>query len=97
MNIATYTVEQIEDPTGILSGERYEFFIEFEADEEDELFSIPGLKLRILFLADETASRVLNYHFQDSKGEMLDFALEEDEEQFVLSFCKENYQEETEE
>lgn len=90
MNINSYTVEQIKDPTGILSGLRYEFFLSLEVDEEDELYSEAGISLRVLYYKDEQNSRILNYHFQTGTGEILDFALEEDEESEILQFCSEH-------
>ena len=39
MNITEYTVEQIKDPTGILAGRRYEFLLNIEVPEEDELYT----------------------------------------------------------
>ncbi|WP_080845792.1 DUF6509 family protein [Cytobacillus gottheilii] len=90
MNIDSYTVEQIKDPTGILSGLRYEFFLSLEVDEDDELYSEAGISLRVLFYRDEQDSKILNYHFQTGTGEILDFALEEDEEAEILRFCSEH-------
>ena len=39
MKITSYLVEKLIDPTGILSGDRYEFILDIEVDEEDDLFS----------------------------------------------------------
>jgi Family of unknown function (DUF6509) len=89
--ITGHTVEKLEDPFGLLSGERYEFFLELEIDEEDELYSENGIGLRVLLGVENNQSKILNYHFFEKGSEaVLDFALEEDEEEEVLNYCKEN-------
>ncbi|KON87601.1 pullulanase [Sporosarcina globispora] len=91
MNITSYTVEYIKDPTGILTGDRYEFFLDIDVDEDDELYSENGIKLRVLYYKNEEDERILNYHFAESlTGKVLDFALDEEEEKTVSAFCREN-------
>lgn len=91
MNIKGHTVEKLEDPFGLLSGDRYEFFLELEVDEDDELYSDKGVGLRILFVNDENSQKIKNYHFFEIDTDtVLDFALEEDEEDLVVNYCKEN-------
>lgn len=91
MNIKGYSIEYIKDPTGILSGDRYEFFLDIEVDEEDELYSEEGIKLRVLFYKNEEDERILNYHFlANQSGKVLEFALDEEEEKTVSRFCSEN-------
>jgi len=90
MKIISYTIEKLEDPTSILSGERYEFFLDLEVDEEDELYSENGVRLRVLFYKNEEDIKVLNYYFLVSEN-ILDFALDEDEEKMVTQFCHEHY------
>ncbi len=92
MRITSYTIEQIQDPTGILAGERFEFFLDIEVDEEDELYSENGTRLRVLFLKDNEGSRILNYHFLEA-DQILDFALDEDEENMITEFCNQHYSE----
>ncbi|WP_102274954.1 DUF6509 family protein [Cytobacillus massiliigabonensis] len=96
MKITGYSVEQLNDPTGILIGERFEFFLDIEVDEDDELFSENGVQLRILFYQNEDDSRILNYHFLSSE-KILEFALDEDEEQTITKFCSEHLSVEEEE
>jgi hypothetical protein len=93
MEIKSYTVEQLTDPTGILLGERYEFFLDIIVDEDDELYSENGLQLRILFYKHEDDYRILNYQFLISEEKILDFALDEDEEKLVTLFCQQHYSE----
>ncbi len=94
MNITEYTVEKIQDPTGILSGDRYEFFLNLEEDEDDELFENGAVQLKVLFFVDETEMKVLNYDFYNSsQDKYLEFALEDDELQEVSVFCSSHYKE----
>lgn len=91
LNITGHTVEKLEDPFGLLSGDRYEFFLQLEIDEEDELYSEKGIGLRVIFVMDENGEKITNYHFYERGTEkVLDFALEEDEEDLVIAYCKEN-------
>ncbi|MBT2691005.1 pullulanase [Bacillus sp. ISL-47] len=91
MNITGYSVEYIKDPTGILSGDRYEFFLDIDVDEEDELYSENGIKLRVLFFKKQEDEKILNYHFLENQtGKVLEFALDEEEEKVVSHFCSEN-------
>lgn len=94
MNITEYTVEKIKDPTGILIGDRYEFFLDLDVDEEDDLSLEENIQLKVLFFFEEDESKILNYHFYNSiTDKYLDFALEDDEFEDVLTFCKAHYME----
>jgi hypothetical protein len=91
LNITGHTVEKLVDPFGLLSGDRYELFLELEIDEEDELFSDKGIGMKVLFVVDEKGARISHYHLYERGTEkILDFALEEDEESLVFDYCKEN-------
>ncbi|WP_244671116.1 DUF6509 family protein [Bacillus sp. NTK034] len=91
MNITSYTVEYIQDPTGILTGDRYEYFLDIDVDEDDDLYSENDIKLRVLYYKNGEDERILNYHFIEShSGNILDFALDEEEEKTVSAFCREN-------
>ncbi|MBY0121315.1 DUF6509 family protein [Bacillus sp. S/N-304-OC-R1] len=90
MEITSYSVEQLKDPTGILLGERFEFFLDIAVDEDDELYSENGVQLRVLFYGHDDDYRILNYHFL-AGDKILDFALEEDEEQLITKFCMDHY------
>ncbi|WP_042457445.1 DUF6509 family protein [Neobacillus dielmonensis] len=92
MNISGHSVEKLVDPFGLLSGDRYEFFLDLEVDEEDELYSDKGVGLRVLFVVDNDVMKISNYHFYEKETEeVLDFELEEDEEQLVFDYCKDHY------
>ncbi|WP_313886530.1 DUF6509 family protein [Bacillus sp. SD088] len=94
MNITGYTVEALHDPTGILEGIRYEFFLEIEVPEEDELFSENGLLLRVIFADGSQGKNILHYEFMErNSNTILDFALEDEEEELVLNFCNQHFKE----
>lgn len=93
MNITGYTVEKLHDPTGILDGIRYEFFLQIEVPEDDELFTENGLVLRVIFADVDQTQSILHYEFMEKNSNaVLDFALEEDEEKLVFEFCRKHYQ-----
>lgn len=94
LKITGHIVEKLEDPFGLLSGDRYEFFLDLDVDEEDELYSDKGIGLKIIFASDENGQRISQYHFFEKGTEkVLDFALEDDEETLVLNYCKEHIKE----
>jgi hypothetical protein len=90
MEITAYSVEEIKDPTNIIEGKRYEFLMDVEVDEEDELYTEGGIEIRAIIGENAGEVRLLNYFLKERLSEeVLDFALEEDEEQMILDFCKE--------
>lgn len=90
MNITQFSIETILDPTNIIEGKRFELLLDVEVDEEDELYSEAGLEIRaIIGVLDENV-RVINYFIIDKKDNAyLEFELEEEEQQMILDFCKE--------
>lgn len=90
MNITQFSIEEILDPTKIIEGKRYEFLLDVEVDEEDELYSAAGLEIRVIVGVIDANVRIVNYFITDkANNEFLDFALEEEEEAMILAFCKE--------
>ncbi|MFJ7650137.1 DUF6509 family protein [Lysinibacillus sp. NPDC097279] len=90
MDITQFSVEEILDPTNIIEGKRYEFILDVDIDEEDELYHEAGIEIRVLIGEKEGAPFILNYFIMEkAKGEYLDFALEDDELEEILTFCKE--------
>ena len=90
MEITAYSMEEIKDPTNIIEGKRYEFLLDVEVDEEDELYTEGGIEIRALIGENAGEVRLINYFLKERLSEeLLDFALEEDEEQMILDFCKE--------
>jgi len=87
MNILAYTMEEIKDPTNILEGQRFEFLLDIEVDEEDELYTEGGIDLRVIASKCDDDIQIANYFFiQKSDQAVLEFGLEEDEEAEVLAF-----------
>ncbi|EON73622.1 DUF6509 family protein [Lysinibacillus sphaericus] len=90
MNITQFSMEEILDPTNIIDGKRFEFILDVEIDEEDELYHEAGIELRVLIGEKDSEPFILNYFIMEkAKGEYLDFALEDDELEEILTFCKE--------
>ncbi|AMA61956.1 MAG: DUF6509 family protein [Kurthia gibsonii] len=91
MNILSYMMEEILDPTNIIEGERYEFLLELDIDEEDELFQEGGIDARVIVSKKEDAYAIVTYFLIAKRDQSyLEFALEEDEEEEILAFCKEH-------
>jgi len=94
LNITGHEVEKLEDPFGLLSGDRYEFFLELDVDVEDELYSEKGVGLKVIFVSDDGGDKISSYYFYERESEkVLDFALEEDEQELVLTYCRQHREE----
>ncbi|MFD2868579.1 pullulanase [Kurthia sp. 3B1D] len=91
MNILAYMMEEIKDPTNILEGQRFEFLLDIEVDEEDELYTEGGIDLRVIVSKNDDDIKIENYFFiQKSDQKVLEFGLEDDEEAEVLAFVKQH-------
>jgi hypothetical protein len=89
MNLTLHSIEQLEDPFGILSGDRYEIYFHLEVDEDDELYHEGGLLLKVLYVVEANASRVAQYHiFEKDTNNFIDVGLEDDEEALVKEMCE---------
>jgi hypothetical protein len=92
--ITSYSVELVKDPFGILTGQRYEFLLDIEVPEDDELHSESGLYIRVIYRVEEEKTGIVKYDIVERNSErILDFDLEEEEEAIVSAFCKEHFQE----
>lgn len=90
MEITAFSIEEIKDPTNIIESERYEFLLDIEVAEEDELYSEAGIEIRAIIAKVNFEIKLLNYFIIDkADNNYLDFALEEDEESIILEFAKE--------
>lgn len=90
MNITQFSVEEILDPTNIIEGKRYEFILDVDIDEEDELYHEAGIEIRVLIGEKDGKPFILNYFIMEkAEGEYLDFALEDEELAMILAFCQE--------
>ncbi|GAB6927779.1 hypothetical protein JCM10914A_17620 [Paenibacillus sp. JCM 10914] len=95
LTIKEYSVELVKDPFGILTGRRFEFVCDLEVPEEDELYSEKGIYLRVIFLDEGEASRIVKYDFYErTTDQYLDFDMEAEEEEWLTAFCKEHLDEE---
>jgi hypothetical protein len=91
LTITEYTVEKLEDPFNILTGDRYEFFLYLDVPEDDELHTDKGLALKVLYTVHEDKQSITNYHFLETEtNEYLDFELEDDEKEMIEAFCRDN-------
>ncbi|MFD2659781.1 DUF6509 family protein [Paenibacillus thailandensis] len=91
MTITEYSVEQIKDPFGIVPGARYEFILNIEVDEDDELYSENGLYIRAIYGVQEEKSGLVKYElYERGVDKYLDFELEDDEIAEVEKFCREH-------
>ncbi len=91
MQITSHTVEKLEDPTGILVGDRYEFILQIEVPEDDELYSEKGVYLKAIIAIVDEAVRVAQYQFfENVTNEYIDLELEDDEKEVIAEYCKEH-------
>lgn len=95
MKITEYVMEEMIDPTDLIAGERYEFKIYVELDEEDELYRSEGIGIRTILAVEEGKEKLVLAHFFDrSNEEALPYDLEEEEQAMIEAFCIEQYKEE---
>lgn len=91
LTITEYQVEHIKDPFRILTGKRYEFKLDVEVPEDDELYSENGLYVRAIYSAQEEGGSLVKYDlYEKSTDQYLDFVLEDDEVQQIEAFCREH-------
>ncbi|MCP3776298.1 DUF6509 family protein [Paenibacillus sp. MZ04-78.2] len=89
--ITGYSVELVKDPFGILSGKRYEFILDIEVEEDDELYSEQGLYVRVIYSVNEDQASIVKHEiFERTTQQLLDFELEDDELEVVKAFCEEH-------
>ncbi|MCU9612392.1 DUF6509 family protein [Caldibacillus lycopersici] len=89
MEIISHEVEKLFDPTGILPGDRYEFLLNIEVPEDDELYSENGLYIKLIYAVDDRGPRIAQYQiFESITDTYLDFALDEEEEAAISDYCK---------
>jgi len=94
LTITEYSVEQAKDPFGILSGRRYEFMLDVDVPEDDELHSDDGVTIRVVFAVEDDRTRIAAYDvLERTTGRPLDVDLEDDELEAIAAFCRERYAE----
>lgn len=88
MIITDHKLEKMDDPFGILEGNRYEYRLFASVDEEDELFSPEGFYIRVLYVVTETDQKIAGLFLHSRADDtVLDFELEEDELKIVRDYC----------
>ncbi|GIO67046.1 DUF6509 family protein [Paenibacillus cookii] len=91
LTITEYEVEHINDPFRILEGKRYEYKLDLEVPEDDELYSENGLYVRAIYNELEEGGNLVKYDlYEKSTDRYLDFDLEEDEVRMIEAFCREH-------
>lgn len=89
MEILSYMMEEILDPTNIIEGERYEFTLELNIEEDDELYQEGGVDIRAIIAKKDNEISMVNYFLiAKSDQSYLEFGLDEDEEAEIVEFCK---------
>ncbi|MCR8641801.1 DUF6509 family protein [Paenibacillus sp. N1-5-1-14] len=90
LTITGYSVELIKDPFGILTGERYEFIVDIEVPEDDELYSDKGIYVRAVYRVEDAKMDMLKHEIIERGSlNVLDFELEDEEAAVLDEFCKE--------
>lgn len=90
ITIIKHEVETIKDPFGILPGQRYEFLLDIEVPEDDELYTENGLYVRVIYqVVDEQISMVKHEIYERATNQLVDFELEDDELEIVEAYCRE--------
>lgn len=91
ITITEFSVEKLVDPFGILLGDRYEYLLDIEVDEDDELYTEGGLSIRLIYVINGEDQSIAKYDIiANATEEVLDFDLEDDELSMLLTFCNEH-------
>lgn len=94
LTITEYEAEKVKDPFHILQGTRYEFKLDIEVPDDDELYTENGLFVRVIYKVDEEQSAIVKYEiYEKTTGQYLDFDLEEDEVELLENFCRDHLDE----
>jgi hypothetical protein len=89
LTIMNHTMKVIKDPFNILTGQRYEFMLQIDVPEDDELYYEDGLNLRVIYSVDETKTGIVKYEILERTSERyVEFDLEDDEIELVDAYCK---------
>jgi hypothetical protein len=91
LKFTSYNVENLKDPFGILTGKRYEFVVQLDVPEDDELYVENGVSARAIVKVEEDQVSIVSYDLQETTtGQLLEFDMEEDEVEALRLFCKEH-------
>ncbi|WP_127530444.1 DUF6509 family protein [Paenibacillus kobensis] len=90
LTITEYSVELVKDPFGIIPGQRYEFILDLDVPDDDELYSEGGVYARVIFGVEESGSRIVKYELRErSSDRYLEIDLEDEELAVFAEFCRE--------
>lgn len=91
LSITEYRAELVKDPFGILAGKRYEFILELNVEEDDELYSEHGVYAKVVFKSEEDRSGIVTCDlYERTTDKYLDIELEEEEKAAFAAFCAEH-------
>lgn len=91
LKVKEYSVGLIKDPFGILTGQRFEFLLQLEISEDDEMYSENGVYAKVIYLVDESRKGIIKYDlYERSTEQYLDFEMEAEEEAAIAVFCEEH-------
>ncbi|EFM12422.1 conserved hypothetical protein [Paenibacillus curdlanolyticus YK9] len=90
LTITEYSVEFVKDPFGILAGKRYEFILDLDVPDDDELYEEQGVYARVIYSVEEAASRIVRYELRErATDRYLEIELEDEELAVLADFCRE--------
>jgi hypothetical protein len=94
LTISEYSVELVKDPFQILTGKRYEFLLDLEIEEDDEIYSENGIYVKVIYKVEDEQGSIVTYDLiEKSTDRYLDFDMEAEEEEALAAFCKAHYSE----
>lgn len=94
LTISEYSVELVKDPFGILPGKRYEFILDLDVPEDDELHTGNGVYLRVIYRTGESGEGIAKYEiFERTTDRYIELDLEDEELAAVEAFCREHLSE----
>ncbi|WEK54477.1 MAG: DUF6509 family protein [Candidatus Cohnella colombiensis] len=91
LTVSKHSVEYVKDPFGILSGKRYEFVLDLEIEEDDELYLEQGVNAKVVYKVDEEKSGILTCDlYERTTDRYISMDLEDEELVALAEFCKNN-------
>lgn len=91
LTIKQYSVEELKDAFGILAGKRYEYVLDLDVPDDDELYTENGVYIKLVYMVDGDQARIVTYHIYESvTDQYLDYDLEPEELEQLMIFCKEH-------
>jgi len=91
LTITEYSVELVKDPFGILSGTRYEFIMDVDVPEDDELFTENGVYVKVVYKSDGDRSGIVSCDlYERITHKYVDVEVDADEKEALAAFCQEN-------